>query len=50
MRIAKDERGYMLAEFALGTLVATTLIVGIVDFGRALYTYHLVANARRRGG
>jgi Flp pilus assembly protein TadG len=48
-RATRDERGYVLAEFALATVVLTTLVFGIIDFGRALYTYHLVANAARIG-
>jgi Flp pilus assembly protein TadG len=39
----------MMAEFAIATVVLTSLVFGIVDFGRALYTYHLVANAARIG-
>jgi Flp pilus assembly protein TadG len=48
-RAAQDEGGYILAEFALSTVVLTLLVFGIIDFGRALYTYHLVANAARIG-
>jgi Flp pilus assembly protein TadG len=39
----------VLAEFAIATVVLTLLVFGIIDFGRALYTYHLVANAARIG-
>lgn len=41
------ERGNALVEFALMSTMALTLIFGVVDFGRALYTYHLVSNAAR---
>lgn len=36
-------------EFAIASTVALTMIFGIIDFGRGLYTYHLVANAARAG-
>ncbi|MEA2787107.1 MAG: hypothetical protein QOF71_3211 [Candidatus Eremiobacteraeota bacterium] len=39
----------MLVEFAIASTIALTMIFGIVDFGRALYTYHLVSNAARAG-
>ena len=41
------ERGSTLAEFAVATTAAITMIVGIVDFGRGLYTNHFVSNAAR---
>jgi Flp pilus assembly protein TadG len=41
------ERGSTLAEFAVVLTASMILIVGIIDFGRALYTYHLVSNAAR---
>jgi Flp pilus assembly protein TadG len=44
-----SERGSVLVEFAIASTVALTMIFGIVDFGRALYTYHLVSNAARGG-
>jgi Flp pilus assembly protein TadG len=43
------ERGSAMVEFAIASTVALTLIFGIIDFGRALYTYHLVSNAARLG-
>ena len=36
-------------EFAIASTVALTMIFGIIDFGRGLYTYHLVAKAARAG-
>ena len=41
------ERGSTLAEFALALTASITMIVGIVDFGRCLYTNHFVSNAAR---
>ncbi len=43
------ERGSSLAEFAIVLTASLTLITGIIDCGRALYTYHLIANAARLG-
>ncbi|HYW54371.1 MAG TPA: TadE/TadG family type IV pilus assembly protein [Dongiaceae bacterium] len=44
---AQRERGSALVEFAIASTVTLTMIFGIVDFGRALFTYHLVSNAAR---
>jgi len=41
------ERGTALAEFAVVLTATMLIIVGIIDFGRGLYTYHLVSNAAR---
>lgn len=49
--IAKREsrRGSALAEFTIVSVAALTMIFGIIDFGRAIYTYHLVSEAARLG-
>lgn len=49
MTASHGERGSALVEFAIASTVALTMIFGIIDFGRGLYTYHLVANAARAG-
>lgn len=41
------ERGNTMAEFAVVLTAMLMLIVGIVDFGRAMYLYHLIGNAAR---
>jgi Flp pilus assembly protein TadG len=46
---AHHERGSALVEFAIASTLTLTLIFGIVDFARGLYTYHLVSNAARAG-
>jgi Flp pilus assembly protein TadG len=46
---ARHERGSTLAEFAIVLTASLTLIVGIIDFGRGLYVYHLISNAARLG-
>jgi len=43
----KDENGSNLIEFALVFMVFMSLFLGIVDFSRALYTYHFLSNAAR---
>lgn len=43
------ERGSTLVEFAIASTLTLTMMLGVVDFSRAFYTYHLVANAARAG-
>ena len=40
-------RGQVLAEFAVCSLAALVILLGIIDFGRALYTYHVVSEGAR---
>jgi Flp pilus assembly protein TadG len=40
-------RGQVLAEFAAASLAALTLMLGILDFARAVYTFHLVSDGAR---
>src|SRR5215813_4870175 len=42
-----DTSGNALVEFALVLPLVLTGIFAIIDFGRALYTYHFVSNAAR---
>lgn len=49
MRAAEREAGQSLVEFALGLLVLALLIMGIVDFGRAVFARNAVASAAREG-
>ncbi|MBV8344092.1 MAG: pilus assembly protein [Candidatus Eremiobacteraeota bacterium] len=49
MRPRHGERGSTLAETAIVMGVLLALTLGIMDFGRALYTYSFVANAAREG-
>jgi Flp pilus assembly protein TadG len=41
------QRGQVLAEFAVASLAAIMMLFGILDFARALYTYHLVTEGAR---
>ena len=43
------ERGTALVEFAIASAAALTLILGILDFSRALYSYHMVSELARQG-
>lgn len=41
------ERGSVLVESAVTVVLLFVMLFGIIDFGRALYTYHFLANAAR---
>ena len=41
------ERGGSLVEQAFAIVLLLTIIFAIIDFGRALYTYHFVSNVAR---
>jgi len=43
------ERGASLPEMAIAATAVLMLIFGIVDFGRAMYTYGFVSNLAREG-
>ena len=43
------ERGGALVEYAFAVVMSLVLLFGIVDFGRALYSYHFISNAAREG-
>jgi Flp pilus assembly protein TadG len=48
LRIHKDQRGASMAEFVIVAGLFFTLIVGIIEFGRLLYTHNALADAARR--
>src|SRR5262249_53550139 len=41
------QRGSSLVEQAVVLVILLTILFAIIDFGRALYTYHFVSNAAR---
>ncbi|HXW54805.1 MAG TPA: TadE/TadG family type IV pilus assembly protein [Candidatus Cybelea sp.] len=41
------ERGGVAVEFAFILIVLMTIVLGIMDFGRALYAYHFVSHAAK---
>lgn len=42
------QRGSTLVEFAIGATVFLTVMFGIIEFGRALWTHNALADAARR--
>lgn len=49
MRARKAERGSTMVETAFALTALLTVLFGIIDFGRALYTYSFVAQLARQG-
>ena len=47
--LRRDDRGMALVEFALVMPALMLVLVGCLDFGRALNAYVIVANASREG-
>ena len=47
IRQLKGDRGSALVEYAIVFLLFMTMIMGTIDFGRALYTYHYLSNVTR---
>jgi len=45
----RDDRGSALVEYAIVLTVLLTLLFGIMDFSRFLYTYHFIAEVAREG-
>jgi hypothetical protein len=43
----KAEEGSNLVEFAFIVLLLMSMMLGIIDFSRALYSYHFISNAAR---
>lgn len=41
----RNDRGAALLEFGLVMVVFSMILFGVMDFGRAFYTYHFVSNA-----
>jgi Flp pilus assembly protein TadG len=47
--IANKEKGQSLMEFAFGMVILLVLLVGVVDGGRALFTYLALRDAAQEG-
>jgi hypothetical protein len=45
----KSEKGAAVAEFAVACLFFFTVLIGIIEFGRLLYTHSALTDAARRG-
>ncbi|MGA2339557.1 MAG: TadE/TadG family type IV pilus assembly protein [Terracidiphilus sp.] len=48
-RIVQEDRGETLVEFSISAFVLFMAMLGILDFSRALYTYHFVSYAAQEG-
>jgi Flp pilus assembly protein TadG len=46
-RAAQIEEGSALVEYGIVFVILMTMLLGIADFGRALYSYHFVSHAAR---
>lgn len=44
-----NERGTTIAEFAVVALLFFTIIIGIIEFGRLIYTHNALTDATRAG-
>ena len=47
LSLLKRESGSSLVEYAIVFILLMTMLLGVADFGRALYAYHFVSNAAR---
>jgi len=47
--LARDNRGQELVEYALTLPILLLLVLGIMEFGLAIFAYNTVANAAREG-
>ncbi len=43
------ERGASLVEFSIAATVFLTVMFGVIEFGRALWTHNALADAARKG-
>ena len=43
----RDERGATIIEFAFVLVISLVLIFAIIDFARALYSFHFISEAAR---
>lgn len=48
LSLSRSAKGNTLVEYALTMIFFFMVLFGIVDFARALYTYHFVSNAARQ--
>ena len=46
---SKNERGAALVEFAIAGTIFLTVVFGVLEFGRLLYTHNALRDAARRG-
>ena len=49
IRLARDERGAELVEFAMASLILTMLLFGVFEIAYAMYAYHFTTYAAQQG-
>ncbi len=49
MKRARTERGQSLVEFSLAAMIFIVIILGVVEVGRAVWSYNTLASAAREG-
>lgn len=49
LRLARRESGSSLVEFAMSALLLIGIVVGVVEFGLGMYTYHFLSSAAQQG-
>ncbi len=49
LRLRRNEHGNELIEFGIASVLFFTLVIGIMEFGRAIWMYETVAHAAREG-
>ena len=47
--IVRDSHGAMLVDFALSILIVLAAMFGVMDFCRAMYSYHFISYAAQEG-
>lgn len=48
-KVRKRQAGQAMVEFAIGAIVFLVIIFGVLDFGRAVFDYNMLANSAREG-
>jgi Flp pilus assembly protein TadG len=48
-QLARGESGSSLVEFAMSALMLMGILVGVIEFGLAMYTYHFLSSAAQQG-
>ena len=49
MRLAREERGSALVEFAVTGVLLMTMVMGVIEFAMVMYAYHFVSTAAQMG-
>jgi len=49
LRLAREERGSELVEFAVSALALVAIVFGVIEFSLALYAYHFASSSAQLG-